>query len=196
MSPKGQFCPGCGSPRTPGKRFCGTCGAGFDSDMPAPAASTSNGALDTAVSAMNTVERAVSAAQAATNLAGQVSRFEIGPPAEWKVVVGDTIPVLGEAVAGRAVDIVTEGVQEAVTSGVQQAIQGVTGPAGGTPASEGPRCPVCGKVTVPGKRFCGTCGAPLSPAPSVGANPAVCPSCGDPIGPNEKFCGVCGAPTR
>ena len=96
----------------------------------------------------------------------------------------------------RAVNAVTAEVKEAVTSGVQQAVQGVAGPVGGIPVSDAPRCPACGKETIPGKRFCGTCGAPLSPVPSPGVKPAFCQSCGDPIGPNEKFCGACGAPTR
>lgn len=204
MSPKGQFCPGCGAPRTPGKRFCGTCGARFESDIPASSESTANEVMDTAVSTVHTVERAVTVAQEAANLAGQVSRFEIGPPAEWKVVVGDALPAGGEtvveraseAVVDRAVNAVTAEVKEAVTSGVQQAVQGVAGPVGGIPVSDAPRCPACGKETIPGKRFCGTCGAPLSPVPSPGVKPAFCQSCGDPIGPNEKFCGACGAPTR
>lgn len=204
MSPKGQFCPGCGAPRTPGKRFCGTCGARFESDMPESSDSTAKEVMDTAVSTVHTVERAVEVAQEAANLAGQVSRFEIGPPAEWKVVVGDALPAVGETVVGRAseavvdraVGAVTVGVKEAVTSGVQEAIQGVAGPAGGIPAPDAPRCPACGKETIPGKRFCGTCGAALSPAPFPDVKPAFCQSCGDPIGPNEKFCGACGAPTR
>ncbi|MGD9937840.1 MAG: zinc ribbon domain-containing protein [Methanoregulaceae archaeon] len=204
MSPKGQFCPGCGAPRTPGERFCGTSGARFESDIPASSETTANELMDTAVSTEHTVERAVTVAQEAANLAGQVSRFEIGPPAEWKVVVGDALPAGGEtvveraseAVVDRAVNAVTAEVKEAVTSGVQQAVQGVAGPVGGIPVSDAPRCPACGKETIPGKRFCGTCGAPLSPVPSPGVKPAFCQSCGDPIGPNEKFCGACGAPTR
>lgn len=204
MSPKDKFCPGCGAPRTPGKRFCGTCGAGFESDGTASPGSTAKDAVDAATSAAHTVQRAVSIAQEAANLADQVSRFEIGPPAEWRVVVGDALPAVGEAVVDRpsgavvdqALGAVTAEVQDAVRSGVQQAIQETEDPAGGTPAPEGPRCPACGNATIPGKRFCRTCGAALAPAPSPSPAPPTCPSCGDPVGPNEKFCGACGTRVR
>ena len=51
-------------------------------------------------------------------------------------------------------------------------------------------CPQCGTQNRAGAHFCVKCGAPLSPAESVGA--AVCPRCGVPLRPGAQFCPACG----
>jgi YD repeat-containing protein len=59
-------------------------------------------------------------------------------------------------------------------------------------------CPSCRKPVAPGKKFCSTCGAPVSaPAPAVSVTAApppssVCTACGNPIKPGAKFCAKCG----
>src|ERR671936_82424 len=45
------------------------------------------------------------------------------------------------------------------------------------------RCPTCGFENPPGVRFCGSCGASLTP---------VCPVCGGENPPGFRFCGSCG----
>ena len=57
-------------------------------------------------------------------------------------------------------------------------------------------CPSCGKPIIPGKKFCGTCGAKIEGDTKPAAVPPpqpVCPTCGKPIIPGKKFCGTCGA---
>ena len=46
------------------------------------------------------------------------------------------------------------------------------------------RCSKCGSDNREGRKFCGSCGAPLS---------VPCPKCGASNQPGEKFCGDCGA---
>ena len=62
-------------------------------------------------------------------------------------------------------------------------------------------CPSCGKPIRPGARFCGNCGAVITPAPPVQpqAAPSIqngstvaCPFCGKPVRPDAKFCPSCG----
>ncbi len=44
-------------------------------------------------------------------------------------------------------------------------------------------CQACGAENRPGRRFCGSCGAPLE---------RLCPSCGAANGAEDRFCGECG----
>ena len=44
-------------------------------------------------------------------------------------------------------------------------------------------CPTCGAETFPGRKFCGSCGAPQASA---------CPTCGFANRPSVKFCEECG----
>ncbi|MFL5821587.1 MAG: adenylate/guanylate cyclase domain-containing protein [Solirubrobacteraceae bacterium] len=50
--------------------------------------------------------------------------------------------------------------------------------------SETTRCPECGEGNEPTQRFCGSCGAPLSPT---------CPACGEANPAGFRFCGACGS---
>src|SRR5260370_877237 len=47
------------------------------------------------------------------------------------------------------------------------------------------RCSACGAPAVFGSRFCGACGAEVSPH---------CPACNTPVGPRQSFCTACGNP--
>lgn len=49
-------------------------------------------------------------------------------------------------------------------------------------------CPKCGQAVPQGSKFCGSCGADMTPAGST------CVKCSHPIAPGAKFCGNCGAP--
>lgn len=58
-------------------------------------------------------------------------------------------------------------------------------------------CPNCGKPLRPGAKFCGYCGATVTPAAAAAAPPesaatAQCPHCGKPVRPGAKFCSHCG----
>jgi len=46
-------------------------------------------------------------------------------------------------------------------------------------------CTNCGTENKPGRKFCASCGAPLSTA---------CPVCGAANDPTDRFCGECGTP--
>jgi hypothetical protein len=69
---------------------------------------------------------------------------------------------------------------------------------GGPPVAAlvGAQCTHCSAPLKPGKKFCGTCGAPVSlvqPSIQLPASP-VCPQCGKTLKPGAKFCGRCGRP--
>ena len=62
-------------------------------------------------------------------------------------------------------------------------------------------CGNCGNEEPEGSRFCGTCGAPLSPAEQPVARTAgnvtttlICPSCGNEEPEGARYCGSCSAP--
>lgn len=81
-------------------------------------------------------------------------------------------------------------------------------------------CTQCGNTILEGKRFCGKCGAPVSPpaepvtqepvetlpvveSPTIvplapepigGLSPCICATCGHAIPEGKRFCGKCGAP--
>lgn len=56
---------------------------------------------------------------------------------------------------------------------------------------EARHCARCGSLLKPGKKFCGQCGAPVTPpAPAV----KVCPYCGKTLSMTARFCGNCGHP--
>lgn len=59
-------------------------------------------------------------------------------------------------------------------------------------------CPICGKESVPGAKFCYECGTRLGEEPSEEADKEVeermCPNCGMLLRPQARFCGKCGTP--
>lgn len=61
-------------------------------------------------------------------------------------------------------------------------------------------CPNCHTEIAQGKKFCGTCGSPLSASTSVPDHatlrPLHCPKCASEVSPGKKFCGVCGSPVE
>lgn len=61
------------------------------------------------------------------------------------------------------------------------------------------RC-ACGTALLEGAKFCGGCGAKVSP-PAAGPEGSVeggagCPRCGEPVLSGARFCGACGAERR
>jgi class 3 adenylate cyclase/tetratricopeptide (TPR) repeat protein len=54
-----------------------------------------------------------------------------------------------------------------------------------SPSAPAATCPHCGAATLPGHRFCASCGQPL---------PAACARCGFVHEPGARFCGGCGQP--
>ncbi len=76
------------------------------------------------------------------------------------------------------------GMAQMMGQGFQQSAQPQQPPP--APAPTGPvTCPDCSQ-TVPGGKFCASCGASLAPKPKF------CPSCGTPGTPGAKFCAECG----
>jgi RNA polymerase subunit RPABC4/transcription elongation factor Spt4 len=59
------------------------------------------------------------------------------------------------------------------------------------------KCSRCSALLKSSDKFCGTCGAPVSPAPSPPASLSpqqpVCPKCRQTLKSGAKFCGACGA---
>ena len=60
------------------------------------------------------------------------------------------------------------------------------------------KCPGCGHMVAPGRKFCNKCGKALAPSPA--GKPAKqrasikCPGCGHMVAPGRKFCNKCGQP--
>lgn len=78
------------------------------------------------------------------------------------------------------------GMAQMMGQGFGQAQQQPQPKPGGPPAPTGPvACPECNE-TVPGGKFCASCGASLAPRPKF------CPSCGAQGTPGARFCAECG----
>ncbi len=52
-------------------------------------------------------------------------------------------------------------------------------------------CASCGAPVTAGLKFCGSCGAALTPLAQTGS---ACVSCGAAVAPGARFCGECGTP--
>ena len=209
MSIPKKFCPKCGTAHAPGAKFCASCGERFPPSQP-----TGMESLKKSAEVMEKVSSAVSKAESISSSAGTVARtardlstITIRPPAEWKVVVGEVLPVAGKKVVDSAVSTAGQKVEQKVTEEVSRVVTEHLGASSQTPvpesfvphqatltATSGVPCPSCGNPMIPGKKFCGSCGAGIdegtkpAPAPSH-----VCRSCGKPVIPGKKFCGSCGA---
>jgi uncharacterized OB-fold protein len=160
----------------------------------------------------STISRAGSIASSAGTIARtakDLSTITIRPPPQWKVVVGEVLPVAGRKAVDAAVSTAGQKVEQTVTEEVSRAVTEHLGGAARAPVPEsfvpekgvpreagGVPCPSCGTRVSPGTRFCGSCGAKIegsmtsSPAPP---STPLCPACGKPIIPGKKFCGSCGA---
>jgi len=210
----GGFCPECGTPHKSGAKFCPKCGASLSS-LPSTGAGTLEKASEVAdkiSSTVSKVESTMHSAAKVTQTAKQLSAITIRPPAEWKVVVGEVLPIAGQKVVDSAVATakqqVAQKVGEEVSKQVTKTIGTVKNPAPVVPpesvvahqripdAMPGPACPSCGNQVKPGAKFCGSCGARIGGSPPVSPpqpppSPA-CPRCGAVVVPGKKFCGACG----
>lgn len=196
MSTSKQFCPGCGSPRKPGAKFCNKCRLQFDEPGIAEQVA---GAAQNVARTVQSVESTVSRAGAAVRTAAQVKNFVIAPPAQWKVVIGDRLPGMGEAAVTKAADIARQKAESAVTAKVEEVVKDILikspekDEKAEAPAPShltGQVCPSCRNPLTPGKKFCGSCGAAIVTVPPPVAS--TCPHCGSPVRPGVKFCGSCG----
>jgi hypothetical protein len=217
-------CPKCGIPVNAGSKFCSSCGtpltggriqAEGKNNSPGETLRQASDVLNKVNSTVSKVESTINTASKIGSLAGQASGIIIRPPAEWKVVVGEVLPTVGQKMVESAVITAEQHVQQQVQQKVQdevvrQVSQVLSQPkkdAAGQHADKPavfskkepatvqpllPVCPSCGKSLAPGKKFCGSCGAPVG-ARLKGSTTPVCPSCGRAIVPGKKFCGSCGA---
>jgi hypothetical protein len=205
MSEQRSRCPRCGTALSPGAKFCPGCGEQNPASAPG-----GQGSLQKAAEAVQAVSSTVSKVESTVRSAGTVARtardlstITIRPPAQWKVVVGEILPVAGkkavdaavstagQKVTGEVSRVVTEHLRDASQTSVPESFVPHQAPPG---ATSGMLCPACGKPLIPGNTFCGSCGARIDeerkPAPALSP---VCPSCGKPVITGKKFCGSCGA---
>jgi uncharacterized Zn finger protein (UPF0148 family) len=209
----GGFCPECGTPHKSGAKFCPKCGEPLASP-PSTGAGTLEKAsevVDKVSSTVSKVESTIHSAGKITQTAKQLSTITIRPPAEWKVVVGEVLPVAGQKVVDTAVSTAKQQVEQKVRGEVSKQITEKIGtqkkseavvPRESVVAQQripdtmpGPPCPSCGKQGKSGAKFCGSCGARMgvsaSSPPAAPHSPA-CPRCGAAIAVGKKFCGSCG----
>ena len=216
MSETKKFCTKCGTARKNEAKFCSACGEPFPSAHPAAA-----GTLDRASeiagkvsSTVSSVESTISSAQNIAQAAGQLSPIVIRPPGQWKVVVGELLPVAGQKMVDSAVSTARQQVEQKVREEVSQQItekfRTPAQPARGGPTTppesfvpqhmvphvtSGGTCPSCGTQFKPGARFCRNCGARFdggASAPPASPPSPTCPRCRTVIVPGKKFCGNCG----
>lgn len=206
-----KFCPKCGTALSAGAKFCPGCGQRVSESAPEGKGSLQKTAeaIQTVTSTISKVESATQSAKTVARTARDLSTITLRPPAQWKVVVGEVLPVAGRKAVDAAVSTAGQKVEQTVTEEVSRVItehmggaartpvpesfvpeKGVPGEAGGVP------CPSCGTRVSPGTRFCGSCGAKIegsmTPFPATPPSP-LCPACGKAIIPGKKFCGSCGA---
>lgn len=74
--------------------------------------------------------------------------------------------------------------------GLGQAIGGAMSPVGGQGGGQAAQCPACRASVPAGKKFCGECGASMTPP---AASMVACPACGKQTAASSKFCNECGA---
>mgnify|MGYP001420769529 CR=1 FL=1 len=212
MGEQKRSCQTCGSPYTAGAKFCPKCGASLSSPPPAGTGTLEKAAevVDKVSSTVSKVESTMRSAGKITQTARQLSTITIRPPAEWKVVVGEILPVAGQKVADTVVSTAKQQVEQKVREEVSKQITEKIGTQkkpeavpqesvvaqGEVPAvTPGTACPSCGKFVKPGAKFCGSCGARMgeraSPPPAAPPSPG-CPRCGAAIVAGKKFCGSCG----
>lgn len=206
----GGFCPECGTPHTSGAKFCPKCGASLSSPPPSGTGTLEKAAevVDKVSSTVSKVESTMRSAGKITQTARQLSTITIRPPAEWKVVVGEVLPVAGQKVVDTAVSTAKQQVEQKVRGEVTKQItekigtlkkplegvpqeRVVPSPAG-SPANSGGSLREGGSPHVTPQERPGGAVPPEQTAPGTVPH-AVCPYCGTPVKSGVKFCGSCGA---
>jgi predicted RNA-binding Zn-ribbon protein involved in translation (DUF1610 family) len=217
MSENQKFCPKCGTANKADAKFCRSCREKF-----AAAGSLTTETMQKAADVANTVASTVSKVGSAVSTAGKIaqtagelSQVVIRPPAEWKVVVGDMLPVAGQRMVESAVVTAETHVQQQVQQKVQEEVTRRVSdmvskkvpeppeslvpvtqsyqpqPSAPQPSSSVVTCPSCGNLLKSGAKFCNSCGSVLAGTPKT-VSVTVCPSCGKPLTPGKKFCRSCG----
>jgi len=119
-----KFCPKCGIPLSPGAKFCPGCGQKISDSAPAGKGSLQRAAeaIQTVSSTISKVESATQSAKTVVETARDLSTITIRPPAQWKVVVGEVLPVAGKKVVDAAVSTAGQKVEQCVTEKVSRVI--------------------------------------------------------------------------
>lgn len=211
MTENKKFCPKCGTAHTPNAKFCRKCGVTFsvqfgsqETDMLQQAANT----LDKAESTLSKVKSSVTSAESLAEKVQTLSTLTIQPPVEWSVFVGDIDSEAGrkalERMFSETQGTVEERIRQEVSTRVDDVIEKTREnipvpfqqPASPSSTAE-VVCPSCGKPVLPGKKFCGNCGAPAEPLVTMkppDSSRMMCPKCEILVAPGKKFCGRCGTP--
>ncbi|HNI42599.1 MAG TPA: zinc-ribbon domain-containing protein, partial [Methanoregulaceae archaeon] len=92
-----KFCPKCGTALSPGAKFCPGCGEQTTASAPGgQGLQKAAEAIQTVSSTISKVESATQSAKTVARTAKDLSTITIRPPAQWKVVVGEVLPVAGK----------------------------------------------------------------------------------------------------
>ncbi len=129
-----KFCPKCGTALSPGAKFCPGCGEQTTASAPGgQGLQKAAEAIQTVSSTISKVESATQSAKTVARTAKDLSTITIRPPAQWKVVVGEVLPVAGKKVVDAAVSTAGQKVEQAVT----EEWQAITEHLGGSPGPLG-----------------------------------------------------------
>lgn len=171
MSAQKNVCERCNTAYTRGAKFCPKCGAPVTQSSPGGTATLEKASevIDKVSSTASKIQSTINSAGSIAKTARDLSTITIRPPAEWKVVVGEMLPVAGQKVIDKAISSAEQKVTGEVTRVVTehlgkagtQRMESFTPQQAAPSATTGVPCPQCGKPVIPGKKFCGSCGHPL-----------------------------------
>jgi predicted amidophosphoribosyltransferase len=215
-------CPKCGFIADDKSQFCRSCGNPLKIKSSLEDTSNRGGTKETlehisedlkkVTSTVSKVESALNTASKIGSATDQISKFIVRPPAEWRVVVGEMLPVAGQQIAEATISAASRQIQMKVTEEITKKLEDKQEdplskmiPNVGTPATvppmpekSGEYCPVCNNPVKPNAKFCKGCGSPLSqpePSPQISTetlNSTLCLVCRSPLTPGAKFCYSCG----
>ena len=204
MTTRSAMCGACGAKLRSDAKFCTACGT------PAQPTKTEPTLVKKAETTMASASAVAGKAQQVLGTADRITSLAsaFSGKSSFDVVVGEMLPSL-TVTAGQ---VALRGAQGAVQdrAAEPQAMPAPAGPHAPSaepqpppPPSEIPasparstrtaHCTQCGRPITAGKKFCGTCGEPLTHMSSVSTT-RVCPRCGLPLALHAQFCGHCGSP--
>lgn len=203
-------CSECGTSNSIGSKFCRSCGYKLSSDVQSGVnlLEKTSDVLGKVSSTVSKVESTINSAAKIGSTAEKVSSFIVRPPAEWKVVVGEMLPVAGQQIAEATISTASQQVQKKVMEEITQKMEEKQEnplpkmtPNMGTPPiippmpeRSGECCSACNSPLKPGAKFCSKCGAKTGLTSRSVAEPNlhICQTCKSPIRPGAKFCRKCG----